>query len=83
MGDGGGRRATTKCCPSSSFALTCRANSEKDGTGRHNTVSPGRGPGRTDCPVASTGGRGGVAIPMDMRSVKWGAKGSYGYHSYR
>lgn len=52
--DAGGRRGMTKCRPSSSFALTCWANSEKDGMGRHNAVRPGPGPGRTDCPVENT-----------------------------
>jgi len=40
-GDGGGRWGTTQCHPSWSLALTCRANSENDWTGRHNVVRPG------------------------------------------
>ena len=54
VGTGGGRRGMTKCRPSWFFARTCRANSEKDGTGRHNAVRPSPGLRRTDCPVANT-----------------------------
>ena len=53
--DGRGRRGTTKCHPSRSFALTCRASSENDWTGRHNAVRPGPGPVRMGCPVENSG----------------------------
>ena len=46
---------TTGCRPSSSLILTCRATLENDRTGRHATVRPGPGSGRTDCPVENTG----------------------------
>ena len=51
------RDGTTKCRPSSSFILTCRASCQKDRTGRLNVVRPRPGPGRTDCPVENTAGR--------------------------
>ena len=51
------RDGTTKCRPSSSFILTCRASCQKDRTGRRNVVRPRPGPRRTDCPVENTAPR--------------------------
>jgi len=66
--DGRGR-GTTQCRPSWSLALTCRASSGKDGTGRWDVVRPRPGPGRTDCPVANTLKRSPVAPSTGYRTL--------------